>query len=286
MRFITLNVKGASKTRKEFVPYQVAALMTDRPDFVALSEVAINRLAEYEREFQRHGLTHVRSSVTEATPILTGSRSVGTLIASRFTCTMRSDAQATYNIPWPERLVSVAAATNAGVIEIDVAYIPYYYQGDPRLIEIKLQTLDRLYHGLARASERHRIVCGDFNIPFGETADGSIVSAGTSARHRRAHASGHNLLRGLADFGLYDVFRRLHGYAKQEYSWLVPGTGNGFRLDHILASQSLNAIACQYLHRFRQVPNERPWGPSPRSLSDHSALEVVFDPLPLNRGAV
>jgi len=286
VRFITLNVKGASKTRKEFVPYQVAALMTDRPDFVALSEVAINRLADYEREFQRHGLPHVLSSVAEATAMHTGSRSVGTLIASRFTCTMRSDAQATYNIPWPERLVSVVAATDAGVIEIDVAYIPYYYQGDPTLIEIKLQTLDRLYHGLARASERHRIVCGDFNIPFGEAADGSIVSSGTSARHRRAHASEHNLLRGLADFGLYDVFRRLHGYAEQEYSWLVPGTGNGFRLDHLLASPSLNAIACHYLHRFRQVPNERPWGPSPRSLSDHSALEVVFDPLTLNKNEV
>ncbi len=90
MRFITLNVKGASKTRKEFVPYQVAALMTDRPDFVALSEVAINRLADYEREFQRHGLPHVLSSVAEATAMHAGSRSVGTLIASRFTCTMRS----------------------------------------------------------------------------------------------------------------------------------------------------------------------------------------------------
>ncbi len=284
MRFITLNVKGASKTRKEFVPYQVAALMTDRPDFVALSEVAINRLADYAREFQRHGLTHVLSSVAEATPILTGSRGVGTLIASRFTCTMRSDAQATYNIPWPERLLSVAAATDAGVIEIDVAYIPYYYQGDPNLIEIKLQTLDRLYRGLARASAYHRIVCGDFNIPFGETVDGRIISSGTSARHRRAHTSEHNILLGLADFGLYDVFRSLHGYAKQEYSWVVPGTGNGFRLDHILASESLNAIACQYLHRFREVHNERPWGPSPRSLSDHSALEVVFDPVTLNTG--
>ena len=286
MRFITLNVKGASKTRKGFVPYQVAALMIDRPDFVALSEVAINRLADYEREFQRHGLTHVLSSVTDAASIHTGSRSVGTLIASRFTCTMRPDAQAAYNIPWPERLVSVTAATDAGVIEIDVAYIPYYYQGDPSLIEIKLQTLDRLYHGLARASERHRIVCGDFNIPLGETANGNIVSAGTSARYKRAHASAHNLLRGLADFGLYDVFRHLHGYAKQEYSWLVPGTGNGFRLDHILASQSLNAIACQYLHHFRQVHNERPWGPSPQALSDHSALEVVFDPLTLSKSAV
>lgn len=281
MRLITLNVRGAGGTRREIIPYQVAALMAHQPDIVALSEVAINRFVEYRQEFLRHGLVCVLTSVAEATPLLTGSRGVGTLIASDFPCRVRSDARAIFKIPWPERLLSVAAETNAGIIEIDVVYIPYYYQGDPKLIEIKIETLNGLYHGLAHPSRNHRIVCGDFNLPFGETEEGDIVTVGKSIQQRRLHDSERRVLCGLADFNLHDVFRGLHGYAKQEYSWHVPRTGNGFRLDHVLASKSLNAIACHYLHRFREIAEERPWGPSPRSLSDHSAIEVVFDPIVL-----
>lgn len=281
MRLITLNVKGASKTRKEFVPHQVAALLTSMPDVIALSEVAINRLADYEREFQRRGLDYVLNSVVEATPLLTGSRSVGTLIASRFPCTIRPEAHALCTIPWPERLLSAALETDAGIIEIDVAYIPYYYQGDPKLIEIKIETLDGLYHRLARASKNHRIVCGDFNLPFGETEDGEIVTFGKSALQRRLHDAERRILLGLADFDLHDVFRGLHGYSRREYSWYVPATGNGFRLDHVLASKSLNATTCRYLHAYREIAAERPWGATPRSLSDHAAIDVTFDPIVL-----
>jgi exonuclease III len=76
------------------------------------------------------------------------------------------------------------------------------------------------------------------------------------------------VLLGLSIFDLSDTYRSMHGYEKQDFSWYHPKSGNGFRPDHILASHSLNAKICEYLHHFRTP-----------GLSDHSALEVVFDPI-------
>ncbi len=278
MRLITLNVRGASRTRKGMVPYQVEAMMAHAPDIVALSEVAIARFADYRAAFARCGLVHVLDSAAVVTPELVGSRSVGTMLASRFTCNTRADAPVPLRIPWPERLLSAVIESDTGPIEIDVVYIPYYYQGDPVLIEIKIETLNGLYDGLAHQSKHHRILCGDFNIPYAETAEGGIVSTGKTARQIRMYEAERRVLLDLAGYDLWDVFRGLHGYAVQQYSWHVPRTKNGFRLDHVLASSSLNPVVCQYLHHFRAVHETRPWGPSPQSLTDHSALEVVFDP--------
>jgi hypothetical protein len=41
----------------------------------------------------------------------------------------------------------------------------------------------------------------------------------------------------------------------------------GYRLDHVFAAPSLNAIECEYLHDFRAA-----------GLSDHAPIEVQFDP--------
>jgi len=40
-----------------------------------------------------------------------------------------------------------------------------------------------------------------------------------------------------------------------------------YRLDHVIASDSLRATACDYVHEWREA-----------GLSDHSAIEAVFDP--------
>jgi hypothetical protein len=81
-------------------------------------------------------------------------------------------------------------------------------------------------------------------------------------------------LQALAPYDLHDVYRRLHGYATQAYSW-YPRRHDprrqaqmiGRRFDHGFASASLNAVSCTYLHAFRTS-----------GLSDHAALEITFRP--------
>ena len=61
----------------------------------------------------------------------------------------------------------------------------------------------------------------------------------------------------------------MHGFTPQDHSWVAQNRGRafGYRLDHILASHSLNPLQCVYLHPFRE-----------NRLSDHSPIEAVFSP--------
>lgn len=78
-----------------------------------------------------------------------------------------------------------------------------------------------------------------------------------------------NVLKGLAEFNLPDVFRALHGYEVEEFSWFWKGKGRriGRRFDHIFASRDLKEVRCEYLHSLRE-----------RGLSDHSPIEADFEP--------
>ena len=75
----------------------------------------------------------------------------------------------------------------------------------------------------------------------------------------------HKLIR--AFYRLRDRFDR------RDVSWVLHTRARrkaGHRLDHVLASQSLRAGHCDYLHGWREA-----------GLSDHSAIEAIFEPEPL-----
>jgi exonuclease III len=69
----------------------------------------------------------------------------------------------------------------------------------------------------------------------------------------------------LVDSGLIDQWRRQHGLAARDYTWLSPQ--NGFRIDHALGNKEFQAryapLTCDYDHSTRVRE---------RKLSDHSAL--------------
>jgi len=52
-----------------------------------------------------------------------------------------------------------------------------------------------------------------------------------------------------------------------QLDWKGKGHRIGRRFDHVFASRDLNAVRCQYLHSLREA-----------GLSDHSAIEVDFEP--------
>lgn len=280
MRLISWNVSRAGQAR---IPHQVAALAERAPDIVALQEVRVNRVAEYRHALQAAGFAHVFDSFAEIAAADLGSkRASGVLIASSWPCAV-SDA-VPLGLPWPERLLSVIVATAWGRIEVHTVYVPVTYGG--RDLDVRIQTLERLYAGLARPAAGHRILCGDFNLPQHETADGEVITFGQTRRksglfavtNATMHAGERKVLTGLAAFDLTDVYRTLHGYGRQEFSWFHAASGNGFRLDHILASRSLRARECRYLDAFRTTVPETYTGLGFNKLSDHAAMEVDFDP--------
>ena len=283
MRLISWNVARAGQAR---IPYQVDALAARLPDIVALQEVRINRVAEYRSALQRAGFAHVVDGFAGAGADLGGKRASGVLIASTWPCARCARAQAAIGVPWPERLLSVTITTAWGMIEMHTVYVPVGYGG--RDLAVRIETLERLYAGLACATERHRILCGDFNLPQHETAEGEVITFGQTPRKNGAfaitnaamHASEQKVLTGLAPFDLTDAYRTLHGYGRQEFSWYHPVSQNGFRLDHVLASRSLRAQECRYLEAFRTPRPEAYTGLGFNKLSDHAAMEVIFDPAP------
>lgn len=152
----------------------------------------------------------------------------------------------------------------AGPLEVHVAHLP---PGVSRPEE-KVATFEASYAGLSEPSARPRILCGDFNSPQSETKAGDVLTWANHhpSMYERWDAAERSVLQGLAVFDLSDVYRRVNRYQADEGSWITP-SGTPRRYDHVFASKRLNPVSCGYVHGFREA-----------GLSDHSPIEVVFEP--------
>jgi exonuclease III len=186
-------------------------------------------------------------------------------------------------VPWPERILSVMIESPWGNIEFHTAHIP---AGCSKPHEKKVETLEGIYRRLARTEKHPRILCGDFNTPQRERCNDHsdhIVTWGQFENRNgvlqvcksfrgisgeRYHRAEHDVLQGLSNFDLSDIYR-LNGYDAQDYSWYWTGKGRtiGRRFDHVFASLSLNPVECRYLHHCRED-----------GLSDHAAIVACFAP--------
>lgn len=280
MRLISWNVARAGPER---IGCQVAALAARAPDIIALQEVRINRVPEFRRALADAGFPCVLDGFAGVDATFIGQRATGVIIASRWECTPLLAMRKRMRLPWPERLLSVVVATAWGPVELHTIYVP---TGVGRGRAVKAQTVEALYAGLARSARQPRILCGDFNFPQHEMADGTLITFGQTLRRNGAFgitdavadANERKILRDLAAHDLTDVYRTLHGYTRQDLSWYHLASGKGFRLDHVLASHALGATECHYLDHFRTARPEEYGTFAFNKLSDHAAMEVVFAP--------
>lgn len=254
-KLLTWNVAGRTKLLGE----QVAAVVRREADLVALQEIRPSTVGPWREALVAAGPPHAVDSSA-----FIGSRRPFNLTASRWELTELPAIGA----PQPERVLSVVGESPAGQIEIHNAHIP----PAPSNGLIKVETCEALFARLARASERHRILCGDLNTPRFESDAGEVETfASKHPDHaERWDAAERSLLTGLAGWDLVDVFRELNGYDRRDVSWVMHTRARrkaAHRLDHILASASLRPIACDYLHGWREA-----------GLSDHSGMEALFEP--------
>jgi exonuclease III len=263
-------------------------------DSLALVEIArVAYMAERLNELRARGtndpfqFAYSVSRLSEQYSPPGDAKDIGCLIASRYPLTPLNPLD--FDIPWKQRVVSAVVSAPAGEFELHNAHVPTAI-GNRRNEIVKAETLVGIYRRLAVRSERPRILCGDLHIPDAELPDGTIVpfyraiipdkaynttiteSDEYLGRPRKWWYNAEmNVLPGLAEYDLPDVFRRLHGYQAREYSW-CPDRGpedvpKCKRYDHIFASVRLNPTACWYLHDLRG-----------QGLSDHSAVVMDFDP--------
>ena len=256
MRLISWNVNKSAAAR---IRRQAAAIGERRPDLVALQEVRASTVGVWREELAAVGLAHVVCSLEWAAEAGVDRRRSGggVLIASRWSLSPLPSL----GIPWPERVLAGKVEHPAGGFELYVAYVPNAVTGGQVGIPwLKQETFEGIAQRLAEPAVLPRMLCGDFNAPLGETAEGEVVAFG---RPGRAQAAELSVLRDLPASGLVDVFRSLHGYGVEAFSWY--GRVNGYRLDHLFASPELRPRACRYLHEWRA-----------NGLSDHSAVEAEF----------
>jgi len=209
-----------------------------RPDLVALQEVTKRTCSRLREGLSRLGLVHQADSIELHPDELpaAGPRRYALLLASRYP--LRLVHELHFDIPWPERILARSVNTSRRSFDWLTTYIP------PGSTNgwIKVEVLEGLYSALACPWPRSRILCGDFNTPREETGGGKTITFGDRRGDRWVRAE-WNVLRGLADHGLPDVYRGIHGYGRLAYSWVLRRSDQSRlrRFDHVFAASSMKS---------------------------------------------
>lgn len=257
MNLVVWNINRSSLKRFK---RQMAVLAAYRPDILALTEVGIKAGPRARDVLGPLGYEHVVCSqdLLDEDERMTSS---GVLFASRYP--FEAMAHGELGVPIKHRALSAVFETPRGEVEGHVVHVvPGSSYGWK-----KVEFFEAIYERLAREHDGPRFLCGDFNSPRLEESDGSVRVFGHRKDPRWAQAE-RSVITGLADFGLGDAYRGVHGYEKFGWSHQLVRKGRlrwQRRFDHVFACPTLEAIGATYLHDLDEY-------------SDHSPLEIRFVP--------
>ena len=257
---LTWNVAGRLTRLDE----QADRVLAAPPEVVCLQEVIPKALPRWTERLEAAGYA------VRASPVAPGAERVhrlGVLIAGRGTLTA---APSPIAVPWPERLLACDVRPRGWPAALHVVCLHSPLSQSPG--QAKVLTFEAVHASLAAlAGGVPAVLCGDLNTPQYEARDGTVqtfaqtrsgrLRPGREERHDRAERL---ILTGPP--GWRDAFRALHGYEARDRSWKT-GRHPGYRLDHVLISPALEAVACAYDHGVRED-----------GLSDHSALRATLAP--------
>ena len=265
MKLISWNIGGKVKGCEA----HALALLDFAPDIITLQEVRPNAVPKLKAVFQAHDLKHVLDTTDM---VIHSRRHYGVLIASRWPL---EQCSVQFDIPFRERSLSVEIDYPGGKIILYTVHVPPGSSNGWK----KIETFEGVFDVLSKLSDKPCILCGDFNTPKLELPDGEIVTWGQRVTksgkvvmrpgYERWDLGERKILQGLENLGFINVFRALNGYHIQEKSWerIINKKEHGYRYDHVFAARELNPVRCRYLHGLRK-----------KGLSDHSPIEVLFQP--------
>ena len=149
--------------RLKKLPSQFKAVVERNPDIIAFQEVTLESSKIIKKILSSSNKNIVDSfELSSDQSLWNGPRRLGELIATNYE--LKSNPQNEFEIPWLERVLAVDITTPQETIEFYNAYIP---PGSTNRWK-KIETLEGLYKGLAKYTEKKRILCGDFNTPQDE----------------------------------------------------------------------------------------------------------------------
>jgi exonuclease III len=170
---------------------------------------------------------------------------------------------------FPEKILNAEVVLDGTTIDLwNIRTVPGSMFG-----EEKIKILENTFHRILAAGEKPRILAGDFNAPKDETADGEVVpwrEDDPTDLGERWRAAERNILTGLDEVGMIDVFRSVHGYGELDVLDISHPTTDddsivGKRFDHLLASRTVNPQTCVYDAKGLEC-------------SDHAPLIAEFSP--------
>lgn len=284
MNVLSWNVQGAfpKYTPVERIEDQISYLddTANCPDIIALNEVSRYRHEMWVDELRNIGYSEIVHTLdwaeelgdSEIPPHQDYSHVNGNLVAVHedFSGDHLNRLQPSIRYgPWedadlkdwdtnvPEKILNAEVELDDFTLELwNVRAVPGSMHG-----EEKVKILENTYNRILKGSKMPCILTGDFNAPDRELADGTIIpwrhdQEGDTAR--RWVAAESNILSGLEEKGMVDVFRELHGYGDldiQDVSHATqtddplavsPENIQGKRFDHTIASTELNPQECYY----------------------------------------
>ena len=264
--------------RLKKIPSQMKAVVKRNPDIIAFQEITLESSKIIKKILSSSYKNIVDSfELMIDQSLLKGPRRLGVLIATNYDLKTRSQNE--FEINWIERILAADITTPHETIEFYNTYIP---PGSSNRWK-KIETLEGLYKGLAKHTEKKRILCGDFNTPQDELLKHGVCTFAQKINKKgvpklkkifrggsgnRWDQGERNILEGLKEFNLVDAYRQLHPIPKKAYSFVLERRGKIVakrRFDHFFISKEFNIKSIEYLHQFRES-----------GLSDHSPLELVI----------
>jgi endonuclease/exonuclease/phosphatase family metal-dependent hydrolase len=286
MKLISWNVAGRVQRT---LRYQLQALLGLGPDVVALQELTLATMPDWEHGLRAAGyvvestIELVREPYPEPpyeSPPLPPPRGGGihdhfqrknfNLTASRYPIEalpgLSFDDSNEARLAFPEKYLACRVSLGRHDIEIHNAHLP---PGSTRGL-IKVHAFEAIRKRVTENPDVPRVLCGDFNAPAQENVAGPVIERGgrwSEADQDRWVAAETAL---LTSQDMRDVYRDDHRGGPEFPISHVTRSGPK-RYDYILASEHFQTVRCRY-HSEWLDRDESGW-----RLSDHAPVDADLE---------
>lgn len=264
----------------------------DHPDLLMLNEVTTNRRELWHDELNDSGYTEIVDTLDwsrtlgdlEIPPFHDSNAVNGNLIATHEDSELHNltrqrpsirdqpfgdSNRKHWDTNFPTKILNATVELGDTSVDLwNIRTVPGSMYG-----EEKIKIMENVYNRILAKGAGPRILAGDLNAPKDETADGTVIPWRNDKHDdlsKRWQEAERNILTGLEEVGMVDVFRMINGYGDLDILDISHPTGDrdtltGKRFDHLIASQSLNPESCYY-------------EPDGLECSDHAPLVGRFYP--------